>query len=135
MEVVQESPYPKSFEYLTLTPYIAAITSNVVRVRCLHHAVALSRVTAKLIADLDMLSDGRVVFCVSAGVSLSKFIFETLGLDFDRRSEISDEYTEAGDCSLSSNFVKFKGLAIYPTAVQKPLPPIWLAVLTGMLGE
>ena len=135
VEVVGQNQNPNSFEYLTLAPYVAAITSNVklafaVYMMPLLHPV----VTAKLMSDLDVLSDGRLIFCVAAGGPLSKPTFDALGVDFDKRREMTDEYIKAvkdiwtkDNCSFEGNFVKFKDLSIYPKPVQKPRPPIWIA--------
>lgn len=135
VEVVGQNQNPNSFEYLTAAPFVAAITSNVklgfaVYMMPLLHPV----VTAKLMSDIDVISDGRLIFCVAAGGPLSKPTFEALGVDFEKRREMTDEYIKAvheiwtkDNCSFEGNFVKFKDLSIYPKPVQKPYPPTWIA--------
>ncbi|MDG6999576.1 MAG: LLM class flavin-dependent oxidoreductase [Nitrososphaerota archaeon] len=135
VEAVTSNMNPNSFEYYTLTPYIAALTRRIrfgfaVYMMPFVHPI----ITAKLIADMDVLSEGRIIFCIAAAGHLSKPTFDALGIDFEKRSEITDEYVEAvqrlwteDNCSFNGRFVKFSNVSLYPRTIQKPHPPIWIA--------
>jgi len=82
-------------------------------------------ITAKAVASLDRLSNGRVVLGVGAGYLRPEF--EALGADFERRNEVADlairemrriwsgEPTQIGA-------QRYQAL---PRPVQRPGPPIW----------
>ena len=135
VESVEKNENPTSFEYYTLAPFIAAQTSNVklgfaVYLMPLVHPI----ITAKLMADLDVISDGRLIFCASAAGSLVRPTFDALGIDFANRREMTDEYIEVlqelwtkDNCTFEGKYVQFKDVSIYPKPVQKPHPPIWIA--------
>src|SRR5487761_1341271 len=134
-EAITPDQDPNKFDSLTILSYIAAKTENIrlgfsVYVIPMIHPV----LTAKLISDLDVLSDGRVIFCTSPGGPLIKPDFDMLHIDHSRRSEIADEYIPAvrelwtkDNCTFEGKYVQFKDVSIYPKPVQKPHPPIWIA--------
>jgi probable F420-dependent oxidoreductase len=92
-------------------------------------------ITAKAVATLDQLSDGRVLFGVGAG-----WIEEELsdhGIDPAQRWRLLREHVEAMKELWTSEEPQYKGThvnfgrcACYPKPVQKPHPPI----LVGMHG-
>ncbi|MHB8576905.1 MAG: LLM class F420-dependent oxidoreductase [Dehalococcoidia bacterium] len=89
-------------------------------------------VTAKSLATIDVLSEGRVT--VGVGVGWLREEFEALHApDFDRRGAVSDEYLRIfktlwtrAPASFSGEFYAFHDLLCLPLPVQKPHPPIWI---------
>jgi probable F420-dependent oxidoreductase len=88
--------------------------------------------TAKMLATIDVLSNGRLT--VGVGVGWLREEFEALAApDFERRGAASDEYlrifktlwTES-PASFAGEFYRFTDLRCLPRPVQKPHPPIWI---------
>ena len=91
------------------------------------HAV----VTAKMIASLDALSDGRVIVGVGAGWVAAESAM--LGVPFAERGPMTDEYLRAMQelwtspaPSFSGKYVQFHDLHFEPRPIQAPHPPIWV---------
>jgi probable F420-dependent oxidoreductase len=88
--------------------------------------------TAKTLATIDVLSNGRVT--VGVGVGWLREEFEALAAtDFDRRGAVSDEYIRIfktlwteNPASFKGDFYRFGALRCLPQPVQKPHPPIWV---------
>jgi probable F420-dependent oxidoreductase len=89
-------------------------------------------VTAKMLASLDVLSNGRLI--VGVGVGWMKEEFENLQApDFDQRGNVTDEYIQAfrelwtsDDRQFSGKHCSFSNLLFLPKPVQKPAIPIWI---------
>jgi probable F420-dependent oxidoreductase len=88
-------------------------------------------VTAKMIASLDALSGGRVVFGIGAGWVAAESAM--LGVPFAERGAMTDEYLVAMRelwtspvPSFAGKYTQFDGLVFAPKPVQKPYPPIWV---------
>ena len=89
-------------------------------------------VTAKMLASLDVLSNGRLI--VGVGVGWMKEEFENLQTpDFDQRGNVTDEYIQAfrelwtsDDPQFSGKHCRFSNLLFLPKPVQKPAIPIWI---------
>ncbi len=86
---------------------------------------------AKMLATLDQLSGGRVIY--GGGVGHLKGEFEALGLNFDRRAAITDEYLQVMKLAWTEDLITFHGefvdctsIRSEPKPIQKPHPPIWL---------
>jgi len=87
--------------------------------------------TARVLANVDQLSGGRLIFGV--GVGWAQQEFEVLGAPFHRRGAMTNEYLEAikvlwtEDCaSYEGRFVMFKDVTTTPRPVRQPHPPIWV---------
>ena len=87
--------------------------------------------TAKLVANVDRLTGGRFVFGV--GVGWAKQEFEALGIPFERRGAMTDDYLRAMQAcwtndvaSYEGPFVTFRDVATAPRPVRSPHPPIWV---------
>jgi len=89
-------------------------------------------ITAKMLASLDVLSNGRVI--VGAGVGWMKEEFETLRTEpFPERGRVTDEYIAAlrelwtsEQPSFSGKYCNFSNIIFLPKPVQKPAIPIWI---------
>jgi probable F420-dependent oxidoreductase len=85
--------------------------------------------TAKQVADVDVLSGGRVDFGV--GVGWLREEFEAVGMPFDHRGTRADEHLSAMRSlwtdpvsSYSGRFYQLPSCRLYPKPVQQPHPPI-----------
>ena len=86
---------------------------------------------AKSVASLDRLSGGRFVFGVGAGYLASEFA--SLGVDFQRRNDLTDEYLRVMKRAWSEEGITVEGTGYAavgntakPPPDQKPHPPIWI---------
>jgi probable F420-dependent oxidoreductase len=82
-------------------------------------------ITARAIATLDVFSGGRVTVGVGAGYLKGEY--RALGVDFDRRNELMDEYIRAIKAAWTSDEFTFEGSGyqalgnrILPRPSQKP---------------
>ena len=89
--------------------------------------------TARLTANVDRLSGGRFVFGV--GVGWAKQEFATLGIPFDKRGAMSNDYLAAirvawthDPASYSGPFVSFRDVHTGPLPVR--VPPVWVGGAT-----
>ena len=127
-----------SNEPLTVMTWAAAVTerlivSSSVFVLPLADPVRL----AKQLANLDVLSNGRVAFGVGPGGENSKE-FEAFGVPVSERRSRTDEFIEImkglwtePSFSYDGRYLKCKDIKFEPKPVQKPHLPIWIG---GRLG-
>jgi probable F420-dependent oxidoreductase len=120
------------YEPLTTLAYLAGATTRIrlgvsVYVMPYRHPV----VTAKVVATLDALSGGRVVFGV--GVGWLREEFAALGRDPRRRGRVTDESLEICRRLWRDEVASFEGRELRlppvrtgPKPVQRPWPPIWI---------
>ncbi len=87
-------------------------------------------VTAKMLATLDVLSQGRIV--LGAGIGWMEEEITLLGAPFKRRGTLSDEYLRAmkelwtqPDPHFEGQFCRFSGIKCEPKPLQQPLP-VWI---------
>lgn len=114
---------------LALT-YAAAVTSKIklatgVFVVPLRNAIT----TAKAVASLDVLSNGRVIFGVGVGWWAEEFA--VTGASFNDRALKTREYIELmkelwtkDEPAYHGKTISLEGVRFYPKPVQKPHPPI-----------
>ncbi len=86
-------------------------------------------ITARAVASLDVFSGGRVTLGLGAGYLKGEYA--ALGVDFERRNEIVDEYINALKAAWCNDEFAFKGTGyeargnrIWPRPVQQPHPPL-----------
>jgi len=119
-------------EQLTTTAYIAALTKNlrfVLSVMVVPHRPAV--LTAKILATIDYLSNGRLTLGI--GVGWCREEFEAIGAaPFDDRGHVTDEWMMAcrelwskDDPRFEGKYVKFADVVFTPKPVQQPIP-IWV---------
>ena len=88
--------------------------------------------TAKMLASLDVLSQGRVI--VGLGVGWMKEEFDNLKApSFHERGRVTDEYISAfrelwtkENPSFNGKYCNFSDIIFLPKPVQKPTIPIWI---------
>lgn len=88
-------------------------------------------VSAKAVATLDALSDGRVILGIGAGYLEPEFA--ALGVDFAQRNDLTDEAITAMKAAWTGEPVRLSGRTfdapgnrMLPRPVQQPHPPIWI---------
>jgi probable F420-dependent oxidoreductase len=86
-------------------------------------------ITARAVATLDFISGGRVALGVGAGYLKGEY--KALGVDFERRNEIMDEYLNAVKAAWTADEFTFEGTGyqalgnrILPRPIQRPHPPL-----------
>ena len=86
-------------------------------------------ITARAVATLDVFSGGRVTLGIGAGYLKGEYF--ALGVDFERRNELVDEYIAALKAAWTADEFSFKGTGyeargarILPRPLQKPHPPL-----------
>ncbi len=139
VEAVVPGKDPDFFESVTTLSYLAGLTKTIklgiaVVVLPLRNPV----VAAKQLMNLDVLSGGRLILGVGTGAPLVGKSFETVGVSFEERGEITDDYLRAmiaifdqPSSAYAGTRVKFSGAEIFPKPLQKPHPPI----IVGGLGR
>jgi probable F420-dependent oxidoreductase len=87
--------------------------------------------TARMAANLDQLSGGR--FILGTGIGWARQEFEALGVPFERRGQLADEYLEAiKSCwandvaTYEGQFVSFREVHTGPRPVRPTGLPIWV---------
>jgi probable F420-dependent oxidoreductase len=116
---------------LTAMAFIAGATTHI-RVNSMaivlpyHHPVDF----AKAIATLDVMSDGRVT--VTLGVGMAPAELRAVGVPYEQRGRVTDEYVQAMKVLWSDDrpkfageFVQFDDVTFEPKPRQRPHPPLW----------
>ena len=140
-----ESPYPYSqtgefplrahngwLDQLTTLTFIAAITDKarlLTSVMVVPHRSAV--LTAKMLASIDVLSNGRLT--VGCGAGWMREEFEAIGAPpFKERGKVTDEFIDVfrelwtkDTPEFNGIYNQFTGIIFEPKPVQKPHPPIW----------
>ncbi|HEX7819256.1 MAG TPA: LLM class F420-dependent oxidoreductase [Sphingobium sp.] len=109
---------------------IAAVTT---RLRLLTGILVLPYrnpfITARSVATLDLFSGGRVMLGVGAGYMKAEY--KALGVDFDTRNDLTDEYLLAMKAAWTGEDFTFEGTGysavgnrMRPAPVQKPYPQL-----------
>jgi probable F420-dependent oxidoreductase len=87
--------------------------------------------TARMVANLDRLSGGRLILGIGAG--WAKQEFDALGVPFQHRGAITNDYLAAirtawthDVASYEGRFVSFKDVHTTPRPARAPHPPIWV---------
>src|SRR5581483_3422412 len=120
------------FEPLTTLAFLAAATQRIrlgVSVYVMPYRNPV--VTAKIVATLDALSGGRVIFGV--GVGWLREEFAALGQDARHRGRVTDEYLEVCRRLWRDDVASFDGhhyhlpaVRAEPKPAQRPWPPVWV---------
>src|SRR5262245_15831239 len=123
---------PHYFHAAAAQAYFAGATQRIrinscIAILPLQHPI----VTAKALATIDWLSSGRVI--ATFGVGWLAKEFELLGVPFQERGRMSDEYLAAmielwtkDEPEFAGRYVSFEKVAFEPKPVQKPHLPIWM---------
>jgi len=124
------------YEPFTLLGWLAAATRTIeigttVVVLPYRHPLEVARMAA----NVDQLSGGRLLFGVGAGWARQEF--EALGVPFERRGALTSEYLAAiktawthDVASFRGRFVAFENVDTRPRPARSPHPPIWVGGAT-----
>ena len=126
------SPRRPFLEPLSTLNFVAAITSRIkLGTSVLIIPMRNPVLTAKQLATLDLLSEGR--FILGAGTGWLPEEFEALNAPFRNRGPRMDEYLEVIRCcwtqeepSYRGSFYTVRDVGFAPKPIQKPYPPIWI---------
>ena len=131
-----EPPFPEDgecLEQLTLMSYIAGITS---KIRILSSVLVVPHRNpvhaAKVIATIDVLSNGRVT--IGCGAGWMEEEFEAIGTEpFKERGRVTDEYLSifkelwtSSNPEYNGSYNSFSDVKFEPKPIQKPYPPLWI---------
>ena len=120
-------------EQLTVLAFLAGITQ---RIRLVPSVMIVPYrnplLTAKMLATLDVLSEGRLTLGIGVGWMEEEFV----ALDappFAERGAVTDEYVRAfkelwtsDNPTFEGNYCRISDIDFLPKPVQKPHPPIWV---------
>ena len=120
-------------EQLSLLSFLVGVTSSarlLTSVMVLPHRPPV--LTAKSLATIDVLSQGRLI--VGCGVGWMREEFEALGAPaYDARGSVGAEYIRAfkelwtsDNPTFEGKYCRFANVSFAPKPVQKPHPPIWI---------
>jgi probable F420-dependent oxidoreductase len=94
--------------------------------------------TAKVIASLDQLSDGRVDLGIGPGWAKSEYHALGRGALFDDRGAVTDESLDlmlrcwqGGEFGWEGRFFRFRNIQFDPVPVQRPRVPLWIGSRTA----
>ena len=120
-------------EQLTELTFLAAVTNHIRLVSSVMIVPYRNPLlAAKILATLDLLSDGRLI--VGVGVGWLEEEFEALNTPpFADRGAVTDEYLEAfkelwtsDNPTYDGEYVQLSNLEFTPKPMQKPHPPLWV---------
>lgn len=136
VEALETSDQPPLFmESLTNLAYLAGVTSSIrlgIAVLCLPYRNPI--VAAKQVANIDFLSNGRLILGIGTGApkSTNNVDFEVLGVERKTKYDVTRDYLRAmmeiwtsDHSSYSGEYISFPETEIFPKPVQTPYPPIW----------
>lgn len=136
VEIYREDTKPTMFESLTTLAWVAAQTEKIkVGTAVLIAPLREPIVAAKQAANLDVLSNGRLILGVGpGGIRHTKNRdFENIGIPRTEKYERMREYMGAmrelwtkDSATYHGKFVNFDDAELFPKPVQKPSPPMWL---------
>ena len=120
-------------EQLVLMAYLAAATT---KIRLLTSVIVVPHRnpvhTAKALATIDVLSQGRVT--VGCGAGWMDEEFKAIGVPpFAERGKVTDEYLRVfktlwteDDPRFSGQYANFQNIIFLPKPTQRPHPPLWI---------
>ena len=120
-------------EQLSLLAFLAAATGKIRLLTSVMVAPHRPPVfTAKALATIDVLSQGRVVVGIGAGWMAEEFL--AVGAPpFSERGKVTDEYLRAfktlwtqADPRFEGRYARFADISFLPKPLQKPHPPLWI---------
>lgn len=86
-------------------------------------------ITARMVSSLDRFTSGRTILGLGAGYLKAEY--KALGVDFDNRNDLMDEYIQAMKLAWTGEDFEFEGTGykapgnrMLPTPVQTPHPPL-----------
>ena len=130
-DVQEQYPAPFYDPFVTLG-WLAGLTSRIelgttVTILPYRHPLLVARMAA----NIDQLSGGR--FVLGVGVGWAQQEYQVLGIPFNRRGAMANEFLEAiiecwssESATFHGEFVSFDNVATGPRPLRAPRPPIWV---------
>lgn len=126
------APWTNVYDPFVSMSFIAAHTSRMgVGVSVLIMPYRNPVATAKALATLDLMSQGRLT--IGVGVGWSEAESNGLGVPFNERGARTNEYLRLwqacwapGKASFAGKFFSFDDMHVSPKPLQQPHPPIWI---------
>jgi probable F420-dependent oxidoreductase len=126
-------------EPLTSLAWIAAATSKIrLGIGVLVVPYRDPVYTAKVIATIDQLSDGRVDLGIGTGWARAEYHALGRGAIFDQRGAITNESLDimlrcwkGGEFAWDGEFFQFRNIQFDPVPVQRPRVPLWIGSRTA----
>jgi probable F420-dependent oxidoreductase len=119
-------------DWSVLSTYVALQTTSIRIVSCVVVPYRHVFPTAKQIATVDLVSNGRFTLAAASGWLRPEF--EMLGVSHRDRGSITDEYLRAmkilwteDEPSFDGRHVSFRDIVFEPKCAQRPHVPIWIA--------
>jgi len=129
-EALDEFQKPNFYESVTTLAYVAGRTSSVkLGIAVLVLPLRNPLVAAKQLANLDIMSGGRLIVGVAPGApNITRHEFQAVGVDYENRGKITDEYIAAlkklwneNLPSFSGDYANFSEAQMFPKPIQKNL--------------
>ena len=126
------SPMQNTYDPLIVLSFAAAHTEKVfLGTSVLVAAYRSPAVTAKMMATLDLLSNGRMILGLGVGWSADEFA--AVGRSIEERNEQADEFIEVlrelwktGESCFEGKFYRVPRSVFLPKPLQRSGPPIWI---------
>ncbi len=128
----RSEPWRTVYDPLMVLSYVAARTSRIkLGTSVLIMPYRNPIVTAKMVATLDQMSEGRAIVGVGAGWNQAEY--EALGVPYRQRGARTTEYLrlwqacwQPGPTTFDGRFFSFENMYVSPKPLQQPHPPIWI---------
>jgi len=127
-EALDEAQKPNFYESLTTLSFLAGRLPRVkIGVAAIILPIRNPVVLARELANVDVLSNGRLMVCVVPGAAnISKPEFDAVGMPYEERGRITDEYITAiktiwsqDSPSFEGKYTSFREIQVFPKPVQK----------------
>lgn len=126
-----EHPSPRMFDPISTMATAAAVTSTIGIGSQITASYYPPILLAKMLADIDSLSNGRVKIAIGTGWQAEEFA--VLGADFNNRGQRTDEIVnilrscwESGNSQFDGDFYSFPSVKIMPPPPNRVIP-LWFA--------
>jgi probable F420-dependent oxidoreductase len=135
-DALKDRADPVFLESLTVLSYLSALTRRIkLGVACMVMPCRNPVYLAKQAANIDLLSNGRLILGVGTGSKATVLAkeFDVFSVPTSKRSERTSEYVKAmkelwtqPSASFSGKYIQFTEAEMYPKPIQKPHPPVWI---------
>jgi probable F420-dependent oxidoreductase len=132
----RSAPWTNTFDPFVALSFIAGNTTRIdlgISVLIVPYRNPIA--TAKMLATLDRMSNGRLI--VGIGVGWNEAEFQALGVPFHERGARTTEYLRIwqacwapGEVSFQGRFFAFSDMHVSPKPSRQPHPPIWVGGLS-----
>lgn len=132
----RSAPWTNTYDPFVALSFIAANTTRIdlgISVLIVPYRNPIA--TAKMLATLDRMSNGRLI--AGVGVGWNEAEFKALGVPFHERGARTTEYLRIwqacwapGEVSFRGKFFSFSDMHVSPKPARRPHPPMWAGGLS-----